>query len=224
MRPELRRIGATAAPVVVVDGFSGDVGAVVETAAALAPFPPAHGSYYPGLRRVVADTDADAMAYVRRTLQAAAPFIAGAFDCNRFNLVEASFSMVTARPQALDPAQRGAHFDSVDPDHLAVMHYLCETTGTAFFRQRSTGIEVVTPQNVASFVAHARRENAALSGYLEGSNAAFEQTGSVEGVADRLVIYQGRLLHSGLIPPDLPLSTDPRKGRLTANFFVQARR
>jgi hypothetical protein len=39
-----------------------------------------------------------------------------------------------------------------------------------------------------------------------------------------LIIYQGRMLHSGLIPADATLDPDPRRGRLTANFFVQLRR
>lgn len=224
MKPELRRVGAGASPVVVVDHFSGDVGAVVEVAAALAPFPFAHGSHYPGLRRVVTPSDRAADAYVRRTLQAAAPFIAGAFDCDRFDLIEASFSMVTAPPERLSEPQRGAHFDSVDPDYLAVMHYLAQTEGTAFYRQRGTGVETVTPENLEAFVACARRDSPGLRGYLGPSNAAFERIGVVEGLADRLVVYPGRLLHSGLIPPGAALSADPRKGRLTANFFVRARR
>ena len=49
----------------------------------------------------------------------------------------------------------------------------------------------------------------------------FEQIGAVEAVADRLIIYQGSLLHSGIIPPDMPFSADPREGRLTANIFVR---
>ena len=47
--------------------------------------------------------------------------------------------------------------------------------------------------------------------------------GIVEGVADRLVIYRGSLLHSGIIAPGTPLSADPRHGRLTANLFVLGR-
>jgi hypothetical protein len=38
-----------------------------------------------------------------------------------------------------------------------------------------------------------------------------------------MLIYQGSLLHSGVIPPDMPLSADPREGRLTANIFVRGR-
>jgi len=43
----------------------------------------------------------------------------------------------------------------------------------------------------------------------------------VAGTADRLAIYQGCLLHSGIIPPDMDFSDDPRRGRLTANIFIK---
>jgi Family of unknown function (DUF6445) len=59
------------------------------------------------------------------------------------------------------------------------------------------------------------------SGYIQGSDQFFEQIGAVNAVPDRMIIYQGSLLHSGIIPPDMPLSGDPRHGRLTANIFVR---
>jgi len=107
-----------------------------------------------------------------------------------------------------------------------LLHYLRipDGTGTAFFRQRSTGIERVTEANIAQFVSTAGREAALLpsdSGYIRGSDQFFEQIDSVEGVTDRLVIYQGSLLHSGIIPPGMNFSADPREGRLTANIFVR---
>jgi hypothetical protein len=97
-------------------------------------------------------------------------------------------------------------------------------TGTAFYRQRSTGIERVTERNISQFILTAERDAAILakdSGYILGSDAFYEQIGMVEAVPDRMVIYQGSLLHSGIIPPDMLLSADPREGRLTANIFVR---
>lgn len=227
MRPELRRLGLHGSPVVVIDDFLSSTDEVIALAAGLAPFPPAVGTYYPGLRRVIAPTDTQAETYARRVCELAAPFIAGAFDCDGFDLVEASFSMVTTPPERLAAAQRAPHFDSTDPRHLAVLHYLSlpAPTGTAFFRQRATGIERVDDANLSSFVRTAERDAALLgghSGYIAGSDPYYEQIGSVEGVADRLVIYQGCLLHSGIIPPEMELSGDPRQGRLTANLFVRA--
>ncbi len=221
MKPELRRVGESQSPVVVLDGFSGAPGDIVETAAALAPFEASRGTYYPGLRRIITPADRAANAYVEHMLEAAAPFIGGAFDFDRFDLFEASFSMVTASPDALSPVQRAPHFDSTDPGYLALLHYLADTPGTAFYRQRSTGIEIVDDGNVDRFVAAARAESAAMTGYVRQSGTYFEQIGVVEGLADRLVIYRGNMLHSGIIPEDMDFSSDPRRGRLTANIFIR---
>jgi len=94
-----------------------------------------------------------------------------------------------------------------------------------FYRQRATGIEVVDEANVSGFVATAKRDAAPRpAAYINGTDAYFEQIGAVEGVPDRLIIYRGNLLHSGIIPPDMPMSHHPRIGRLTANLFVKGRR
>lgn len=226
MTPRLIRVGTGDASVVVVDDVVGDVGRIVDLAAALAPFPAVPGSYYPGVRRVLTPADGAAHDYAAVLLQALAPFIGGAFDVEGFDWIEGSFSMVTASPAALSPAQRAPHFDAVDPGYLAVLHYLSDTpgSGTAFYRQRATGIERVDAGNRDVFVAAARLESAGLSGYTNASNAAFEQIGAVAARRDRVVIYQGSLLHSGIIPTDMPLSADPHVGRLTTNLFVQAHR
>jgi hypothetical protein len=202
------------------------VNAVVAVAEALAPYPEIQSGYYPGVRRMIARTDAGADAYVERTCEAAAQFIAGAFEFDSFDLTEASFSVVCTQSADLRPAQRAPHFDSTDQAHLALLHYLRvpARSGTAFFRQRLTGIERVTDDNADQFVSTATRAAAALppdSGYIQGSDPFYEQIGAIEAIPDRLVIYQGSLLHSGIIPPDTIFSTDPRQGRLTANLFVR---
>ena len=225
MRPELRRVGNSQSPVVVIDGFIGALDEVLASAEALAPYPPL-SNYYPGVRRVITRDDAAANAYVEDTCRRAAQFIGGAFDFDRFELIEASFSMVTTSPADLSPPQRAPHFDTTDQKHLALLHYLRvpANSGTAFYRQRATGIERVTEANLAQFVRTATSDAARLpaeSGYIQGSDDFFEEIGAVEAVPDRLIIYQGSLLHSGVIPPGMELSADPRRGRLTANLFVR---
>jgi Family of unknown function (DUF6445) len=226
VKPELRRIGALQSPVVVIDEFTGNVEAVARLADALAPYPFSRDGYYPGIRKLIRREDLDADAYVERLCEEAAQFIAGAFEFDSFDLVEASFSMVTTAPGRLAEPQRMPHFDSTDAKYLALLHYLRvpDGTGTAFYRQGSTGIEVVTDDNCAEFLRVAQAEAKQMppeSGYIYGSNDFFEQVGAVEAVPDRLVIYQGSLLHSGIIPPGMNFSTDPREGRLTANIFVR---
>jgi hypothetical protein len=227
VKPELRRVGISQSPVVLIDDFSGEPEEAASMADALAPFPDVNpGSYYPGVRRLIEPNDISANAYVERICEQASQFVAGAFDVDGFDLLEASFSMVSAAPAELRPAQRAPHFDSTDQKYYALLHYLRvpEGTGTAFYRQRSTGIERVTEANISTFVSTAEREAAMLpadSGYINGSNLFFEQIGAVEAVPDRLIIYQGSLLHSGIIPAGMNLSPDPRVGRLTANFFLR---
>lgn len=226
MTPRLLKVGEAQAPVVVVDDMTGRVDAIVAMAAAMAPFPTPAGSHYPGLRRVIAPVDAAAHGYASALLEAAAPFIGGAFDIERFDWEEASFSLVTLPPQHLSAPQRMPHFDATDPGYLAILHYLCDApgSGTAFYRQRATGIERVTEGNVARFIAAAEAAAGTSAGYINASTAAYEQITAVEAKRDRLLIYQGSLLHSGIIPDTLPLSADPRTGRLTANLFVRASR
>ena len=222
MKPQLHRFGQGRQPVVTVDGITGDPARAIAIAAGLAPFPVSQ-TYYPGLRRIVTEADAEAFAYVCHLLGAAGPFIGGGFDADNFDLIEASFSLVTASPDSLSPPQRAPHFDSTDPNYVAVLHYLADTpgSGTAFYRQRSTGIELVDESNRAAFVAAAMSESSGLTGYTNASNAHFEQIGRIDAVPDRLVIYRGALLHSGIIPPDMNFSADPRQGRLTANLFIR---
>jgi hypothetical protein len=227
VKPELQRFGKEQSPVVVIDEFSGQADRVAAIAEALAPFPSIEGNYYPGVRRLITPDDGDANAYVERICNDAAQFIAGAFDVDGFALLEASFSMVTRNPSELSLRQRAPHFDSTDQKYLALLHYLRVPagSGTAFYRQRSTGIERVTELNVSTFVPVAQVQAAQLpadSGYIAGSDDFFEQIGAVEAIPDRLIIYQGSLLHSGIIPRNMNFSADPREGRLTANLFVRA--
>lgn len=222
MTPQLVRVGRSQAPVVIIDGFSGDIAAIRAVAAEMTPFPEAT-NYYPGLRRIIGQADAAAMAYVDASLRRAAMFLAGGFGAKTFGLLEASFSIVTTPSAELAAVQRAPHFDSIEPRYIALLHYLSDTpgTGTAFYRHRATGVERVDAANVDRFVSAAKRESPGFNGYIQGSNRWFEQIGEVRAVPDRLVIYQGALLHSGIIPPDLPFIADPSDGRLTANIFVR---
>src|SRR4029079_13831084 len=102
VKPEVRHIGNTQTPVVVIDDFSGSLEHILEIAEALAPYP-RHTNYYPGLRRIFTAADPAANPYVQNSGERAAPFIADAFDIEAFDLIEASFSMVTLKPAELTP-------------------------------------------------------------------------------------------------------------------------
>lgn len=228
MKPELRRVGREQSPIVVIDDFSGAVEEIARLADELAPFPPIKGNYYPGVRRAIGETDQAAYAYVLKTCNEAAPFVGGAFNVASFDLEEASFSVVSLEPDRLQPVQKAPHFDGPEPNLYALLHYLRvpSGSGTSFYRHRATGIERVTAANMSRLVAAAKLEAEGLpadAGYIHGSDPFYEEIGRVEAVPDRLVLYHGSLLHSGIIPPDMPFTADPREGRLTANFFLLGR-
>ena len=140
-------------------------------------------------------------------------------------MLEASFSMITVAPEYLSANQRVPHFDDTDPNYLALLHYLGPKpgTGTAFYRHRATGIERVTAENVQALITILKLERPSWTGtgFIGQSDDFFEQIGQVDSVPDRLVIYQGGLLHSSLIAPDQNLSDDPLTGRLTTNIFIR---
>jgi hypothetical protein len=61
-------------------------------------------------------------------------------------------------------------------------------------------------------------------GYMVGSNRWFRQVGSVPASFNRLVVYDGAMLHTGDILAPGRLSDDPATGRLTFNGFFTCRR
>jgi hypothetical protein len=228
VKPQLQRVGTSESPVVIIDGFAGDAEGIACIADSLAPFPPIQGNYYPGVRRMISQADRQAYSYVLNACERAAPFIGGAFGVGGFDLHEARFSLVTTRPDQLQEVQRRPHFDSSDQNLLALLHYLRvpPATGTAFYRHRSTGIERINSANLDRFLAASERELETCPpspGYMAGSDDFFEQIAHIQAVPDRLIIYHGSLLHSGVIPTGMNFSPDPRQGRLTANLFVIGR-
>lgn len=222
----MHEIGVSRSRVIVIDNFLEDARQVIEAAAALAPFPPEGDTAYPGRRRQISPDDA-ACAYVMKALQPLVPVINRCFGAPSFSVVEASFSMVTTRPEALQAVQRVPHFDCDDQSVLAVLHHLHDipATGTSFYRHKATGIERVGPATAAAMREALRAEGTrparAETGFVGETDEVFEKIFSVEGRFNRLAIYQGCLLHSGIITPGFDYSSDPRTGRLTGNLFVR---
>lgn len=221
IRPNIaaRRIGNEAQPIAIIDGFHPDPDALRAHAAA-AKFGPAR-NHYPGLR---ADLPLSYFADIRPGLAAT---LSGVFDHNGpLSLIDASYAMVTTSPAELTRVQRLPHVDAVDPQRIALIHYLHPENldGTAFYRHRATGYETLDPTRAPTYLAalDAERRSGAepLPGYLTGSNAQYEQVTSVEARYNRAVLYRSVLLHSGSITAAAVLSEDPALGRLTITAFL----
>ncbi len=228
MSIQLFELGDERARVLVIDGFVEDPGLLVRQAAAMAPFPEVTGNQYPGTRRLI-DPDRDAAyAYVDLACRGLAPLLRRVWGVAKFAVTEASFSLVTRRPEALNAVQRVPHWDSYDPANFAVLHYLSDPPkgGTAFYRHRRTGFVTLTEARyeayLAAFAEDEREFGAPAIAYADATTEAWEKIGEVEGLYNRCVVYQGAIFHSGLIPPGFDFSPDPLKGRLTGNIFLHA--
>ncbi len=214
---EVRHIGSAREPLVVIDDFHPEFERL--RAAALSAEFGAHARHYPGLQ---APADPRHLGAVGAVLE---QVFREQFGITRgVDLVQCAYSLVTTPEAELSPMQRRPHIDTPDPGRIALLHYLsgAETGGTAFYRHRATGLDVLDARSFAQF-REAIADETPKPGYMRGSDDHFELLDVVEARPNRAVLYRSRILHSGHIPDDLPFLPDPAEGRLTVNSFFQAR-
>ena len=216
---KIEYIGDEKEPVVIIDTYSGQVDYLLSKALTAEYASP--GVSYPGVR---ADTASNYL-IVRQELLSDAIYQAFGFK-NGVSSASCSFSIVTTSPEHLSPAQRIPHYDDTGSDLLAALHYLkgANTGGTAFYKHRRTGFETITPER-AKLYSNALREDdleygPPKSGYIYGDTERFKMIAEIPAKPDRLIIYRGRTLHSGVIPKQFLLTDDPLQGRVTINTFL----
>ncbi|MHA7818999.1 MAG: DUF6445 family protein [Erythrobacter sp.] len=215
----VQRIGMEGEPLVVIDNFTGQPERLRAMGEGAHYYPA--GVDYPGIRAPADPSYLD----LRRNLMMR--IVGEVFGLTRSIQCEvAAFSVVSLAPDQLSVRQRIPHHDHSDPGRVAIMHYLggLESGGTAFYRHKRTGFETIRPEREAAYAA-ALAEDARDYGeppvsYPSADTPGFEQIGAVEARLDRLALYRGRLLHSGIIPDPQALSDDPVRGRLTVNMFL----
>jgi Family of unknown function (DUF6445) len=215
----VRRMGREGEPLVVIDQFSGIADQLLEAGMA-AQYQNA-GASYPGIR-CWADPG-----YLDRRRPLMMQLMQQVFGFSKGVRLDAStYSLVTVGEDELSPLQRIPHYDHASGEVIAVMHYLLgpESGGTAFYRHRRTGFEIVTPAREATYNAALAEDERAYGmppkRYCHGDSTWFEMIDEVEAKPDRLILYRGRQLHSGVIPDPAKLSSNPKEGRLTINMFL----
>ncbi|BDI60622.1 DUF6445 family protein [Qipengyuania nanhaisediminis] len=217
-RVKVERIGKEGEPIVIIDNFTGQVERLRAMGEAARYYPA--GVDYPGIRAPADPSYLD----IRRDLMM--QVMGEVFGLRRSIQCEiAAFSVVTSAPDNLSPRQRIPHHDHSDPGRVAIMHYLDgpESGGTAFYRHVRTGFEAITPDRESVYAAALEDDEREFGpppqGYPRASER-FEQIACIEAQPDRLALYRGRQLHSGVIPDPAALSDDPGQGRLTVNMFL----
>lgn len=222
IRLSLESIGNEREPVLIVEQPIRNPEALVDYAARMVTFAPAGGPSggYPGIRAPAP------LNYVETLVKALDKPMRRAFGLSQVKLAraECSLSLVTLRPDQLAPFQRIPHVDTVDPLQFALLHYLCppELGGTAFYRHRATGFETLTAERQQEYEAVRDRElsRPKAASYITGSTEHYDQVRAFEARFNRVIVYRSRTFHSGQIPEGPVLDADPRRGRLTANIFV----
>jgi len=214
--------GETNEPVVVIDNFSSDLQALIDIATTRCF--ERRGQFYPGIR---APHDAR---YLDERMPLITSVLRNVFGINRtLDVVECNYSIVTTRPEYLQPIQCLPHFDGLDAGQFAFLHYLSDEDkgGTAFYRHRSTGFESLTADRYKIYKQSLEKEVARIGlppqRYCNRSTEQFEQLMHVKAKRNRLIIYRSVVLHSGVIPDMFDFNDDPVLGRLTLNTFLQVK-
>lgn len=211
-------IGEEKQPLLILDDFASNLGALV--AEAQSKIFAADGSFYSGIR-----ARAD-FSYLNERGALLVKIFKDIFNCSvGIKVTESNYSFVTTPENELVPIQSLPHFDGPNPQNFAILHYLCgpEHGGTAFYRHVSTGFEAITEDRYHAYEL-AKQSEAKMDGtprgYFRGSQR-FEKIYEIEPRFNRLVIYRGILLHSGIMPENSALSKDFKSGRLTLNVFAE---
>ncbi|MEM9758008.1 MAG: DUF6445 family protein [Pseudomonadota bacterium] len=220
---EVLIVGNERTPVVILDDVLASTAPLLDYASRLAAFSVGGSSGYPGVRAALPG------AYAGILLPRLKEVIASVYGLNSEadgEVMHELFSLVCVPPQKLHMLQCVPHFDSHNPFYFATVHYLNSGPhgGTGIFRHRPTGFESITearyPLFTAAAEAHVRSHGPPPGRYINSSDDHFELIAEFEYRPNRLLLYPGYLLHSGLIDAARDLSDHPAEGRLTANLFT----
>ena len=219
---ECLKVGAEQQELVRVDSYIQGADVLRQDAVSRNNFAVAD-SFYPGIRMSISD------AYVVELVRNFSVIIRDffGFDLRRIKKAASKYSIVTFKPEDLSIMQRIPHFDAPSRESLAVIHYLCDApdSGTSLYRHRETGFEYVDNDRCEKYVrsVQERFHDPALypSGYICGDTAEYEEIASFQAVTNRLLMYRGSSLHSGIIRPDYNFDSCPESGRLTVTSFIE---
>jgi hypothetical protein len=217
-RIEVRRIGKEQQPVFIVDEAFDGCEDLMKFAAQSAFVTPAAGSYYPGLNAHLPTN------YLPLLLAALERPLTEIFDAipGRLGHAYGFFGLTNLSPAQMVVRQGLPHTDSANARSFATVHYLnADFGGTAFYRHRATGFEVVSNIRAHEFKTVRTQEIKRHDGQpRETLNALYEEIAHVEPAFNRLIVYRATQLHAMRLENTDALNNSPATGRLTANTFL----
>jgi hypothetical protein len=155
------------------------------------------------------------------------------FDVRRVQSLLCRYSLVTLPPEALQPYQRICHADAVNPDprmslQASVLYLFKDSSlgGTSFYAPNRPIAEIAALFKDSTTLTREQftQRYGIPQGYMNDGNDYFRRVGGVSAQWNRLIFYDGAILHSGDIPAPERLTANPLTGRLTLNGFYTSRR
>ena len=220
--PSVYKVGNEQTPILLLDNFIESLEESMLSGLESLSFD-VYQTYYPGIR---SDLPRDYIMAVATTVGPLIRQLYGVPPEYQTQLFESYYSLVNSAPEDLILEQRLPHVDGFDSYRFALIHYLNPEPhgGTAFYRHLPTGYERITDSNhqhyFEEFDAYHAKYGTPGPAYISQSSGHFEKIGEIPYQQNRLAVYPGNLLHSGSIISEYDISSDPIKGRLTANVFL----
>lgn len=219
---EYLKVGNDQQELVRVDNYMQGADVLLEDAISRNNFAVAD-SFYPGIRMNITD------AYIIQLVCNFHTVIQEFFklDLRRIKKAVSKYSIVTQSPEDLTLMQRIPHYDAPTRNSLAVIHYLSDApnSGTSLYRHRETGYEYIDQARSEKYSNSLQQQfdepSKHPSGYIYESTQVFEEIASHKAVYNRLLMYRGSSLHSGIIKPDYNFDPSPESGRLTVTSFIE---
>lgn len=221
--PIIELIGEDNIPVIIIDDYANNHGEIINQVSNNGNFDTDNITSYPGIRSSIPKDLV--VSYLK-------PLMKGIFQI--YNVPKSLkpspkdnyFSLITAKPSELTPIQSWPHFDTPNPNLLAVIHYLGkgEHGGIGFFEHKKSGFIRIDKNNKEYFYQCAddyfNSSDAKAFGYCQEQHSEFSCYKKIAYKSNRLIIFPGQLLHSTLVNIDTDIDSNPSSGRLTANMFV----
>lgn len=208
----------------IIDDFLLNADSVMDFAKNIAYFNPmfSDNSYYPGVRDNMPEPY---LRLLQRFFQDnIIPKLKDREQCKAI-VHKSLISLITCAPSQLLTEQKMPHVDSCKNNAFAFVHYLSgeELGGTSIYRYIPKDIiefhekDEVILDDMLSEVTSTSAEH---HGYLSNSTSLFEQVLKVDAKFNRLVIYQGNLLHSANLLSKESYSGDTTHGRFSITSFA----